>query len=36
MLTKNDVFFSAASFKKDIVFDGHLKQILAFLILLGL
>jgi hypothetical protein len=25
--TKNDVFFSAASCKKDIIFGGHLKQI---------
>ena len=27
MPTKNDVFFSAASCKKDIIFVGHPKQI---------
>ena len=27
MPTKNDVFFSAASCKKDIIFGGHTKQI---------
>ena len=36
MPTKNDVFFSAASCKKDIIFGGHLKQILSLLISLGL
>jgi len=36
MPTKNYVFFSAASCKKDIIFGGHLKQTLAFLISLGL
>ena len=36
MPTKNDVFFSAAICKKDIIFGGHLKQISALLILLGL
>ena len=34
--TKNDVFFSGASCKKDIIFGGHLKQILALLISLRL
>ena len=36
MPTKNDVFFSAASYKKDIIFGGHLKKILNLCILLGL
>ena len=36
MPTKNDVFFSAASCKKATLFGGHLKQILALLILLRL
>ena len=36
MATKNDVFFSAASCKKDIIFGGHLKQISVLLISLGL
>ena len=31
MPTKNDVFFSATYFKKDIIFDRHLKQISALL-----
>jgi hypothetical protein len=36
MPTKNDFFFSAATCKKDIIFGGHLKQISALLISLGL
>ena len=36
MLAKNDVFLSAASCKKDIIFGGHLKQISALLISLEL
>jgi hypothetical protein len=36
MPTKNDVFFSDASWKKYIIFGGHLKQILVTLISLGL
>jgi hypothetical protein len=33
---KNDVFFSAASYKKDIIFGGHLFSFSAVRILLGL
>jgi hypothetical protein len=36
MSTKNDVFFSVASCKKDIIFGGHFKQISALPISLGL
>ena len=36
MPTKNDVFFSAGSCKKDIIFGGHLFSFLALLIYLGL
>ena len=36
MPTKNYVFFSAARYKKDIIFGGHLKQISTLLISLGL
>ena len=33
MPTKNDVFFTAGSQQKDIIFGGHLKQISALHIL---
>ena len=33
MPTKNYVFFTAGSWEKDIIFSGHLKQILALLVL---
>ena len=33
MLTKNNVFFTAGSWEEDIIFDGHLTQILVLLIL---
>jgi hypothetical protein len=36
MPAKNDVFFSAASYKKDIILGRHIFSFLAVSILLGL
>ena len=32
MSTKNDVFFAAGCWERDIIFGGYLKQILALLL----